>query len=141
MKKIFLLLILPLVIFSQGVFASEFGHNQYYFRSPTEAVIDQTIPKYQQDVIDYNLKLPDTLQALQKDIYKPEFYDHYEYNLQNQGIQFNPLYQNQRYNSSPYIQQNNNLNNRNNGIQNQPKEQTTPKWWRQENSYQGWGFN
>ena len=141
MKKIFLLLILPLAIYSQEAFASQFGHNQYYFQSPTEAVVESTIPKYQQDVIDYNLKLPNELQALQKDVYKPEFYNNYEYNQQNQGVQLYTYPKNQMFNNYPSNQKNNNQNNRKNSLQKPYETQPTPKWWRQENSYEGWGFD
>ncbi len=141
MKKMFLFLILPLAIYSQEVFASQFGHNQYYFQSPTEAVIDEMIPKYQQEVMDYNLNLQNELQALQKDVYRPQFYDNNQYNQQNQGAQLNNYKQNQIFESYPSKQQNNVQNGRKNNSKNPYETQSTPKWWRQENSYQGWGFN
>ena len=136
MRKTFLFLILPLAIISQEVFASEFGHNQYYFQSPTESVVDEMIPKYQQEVIDYNLKLPSDLQSLHNGIYRPNFYNNSEYNAQSQyGIQSDTYPQNKIFNNQPFTQKNYNQN------KNYAETQSTPKWWRQENSYQGWGFN
>ena len=137
MKKIFyLLIILPLAFYMQEVFSSAFtGGTSYYIPSPSSRTMQNSNNRLRSEVLDYNQSLSAQLETIQRNPaqnYPCEF-------LQEEKNEFQtPVPWGPGNNQKQQIQQHQQNEPSNNTLQIQREN---PKWWRQENSYQGWGFN
>jgi len=134
MNKKIIFLIVPLVMISQEVFSASFNQNSYNVPSPTTGLMQNNIPNLQEDTKFYNSNIQNELNNIQRNTL-PELDS--QYFLQEQENLFDKAEGSKNYNPMT-IQQHNQPEKLENFIQ---REQETPKWWRQENSYQGWGFN
>ncbi len=147
MKKIFILTFaIPLALVAQEVFAAQFRHNSYYFQSPTMEVMDRNSYQMQQGVENYNMSLPSELKRLQR---TPSDNHFFENDLDEDNYR-TPIVQesspNTQETSSPVWQRNtptsvNKLNPSRTNAQDFTRETSQPTWWRQENAFQGWGFD
>lgn len=145
-KKIYLFLFLPLAMFAQEVFASEFSHNSYYVQSPSTSLMSETIPNLQQNVINYNSNLKNTLKNIQRNPYDSVIFNENLHDSQNvlrnsKNNLNNQNFMNQSNIFSQDLNRANNLNFSQQKTQISPKETIQPQWWRQENTFEGWGFD
>lgn len=134
MNKKIIFLIVPLVMISQEVFSASFNQNSYNVPSPTTGLMQNNIPNLQEGTKFYNSNIQNELNNIQRNTL-PELDS--QYFLQEQENLFDKAEGSKNYNPMT-IQQHSQPEKLENFIQ---REQETPKWWRQENSYQGWGFN
>ena len=134
MKKTFLILSIPLVFLMQEVFAASFNQNSYNVPSPTTGLMRNNIPDLQENTKFYNSNIQNELNNIQRN---PVENNNYQF-MQDELSPFVDMAPNaQNYTTMP-IEQHQKPRKLENFIQ---REQETPKWWRQENSYQGWGFD
>lgn len=129
-----ILLAIPLVLLAQEVFAASFNQNSYNVPSPTTGLMQNNIPNLQEDMKFYNSNIQNELNNIQRNRV-----DNWRYQFQDdsESVFLDRTKENQNYDKLP-IEQHQQPDKLENFIQ---REQETPKWWRQENSYQGWGFN
>ncbi len=145
MKKILLLCAIPLALTSQEVFAAQFRHNSYYFQSPTMEMMDRNISQAQQRLENYNSNLKNELQRIQRNPSDNHFFDN-DLDEDNFRTPIQASDPNTQQTSSPVWDRNaqsstNKLNPSRTYSQDFTKERSQPTWWRQENSFQGWGFD
>lgn len=134
MKKILFFLCIPLVIYSQEVFAAIFNQNSYNVPSPTTGLMLNNIPNLQEDTKFYNSNIQNELNNIQRN---PATNQRYKFMQDETTLFLDQAPNAQNYTTLP-IEQHTQPPKLENFIQ---REQENPKWWRQENSYQGWGFD
>ncbi|MCR4881123.1 MAG: hypothetical protein K6A44_04130 [bacterium] len=109
----FILFIIPLVMYSQEVFASSYMHGGqgYTTYSTSSLFLQNNNQNLKNDVCDYNKTIPDNLKKLERPPRNNDstFYD----NTRQKPASPDPS-------------------------ERQPR---TPDWWRQEGSFEGWGFD
>ncbi|MCQ2958238.1 MAG: hypothetical protein MJ180_04980 [Candidatus Gastranaerophilales bacterium] len=128
---ILIAILLSLVTYNQKSFASEpvLGPAS----SPTLSTdgMNKNIQRMRNETMDYNSNLSNEMQKLQREPYN-------SYNRNQTDYRRDNNYQNQQYNTQNDQQQNQKEYDKSRHYNNYKE---TPKWWREENSYQGWGFN
>ena len=128
MNKILYSLLIPLVLCGQEVYSAAYnqGYGTYSTMSSSYNIIQNNNVRLRNNVCEYNEQLQNTMQKLQR----------------------TPCIYGEENNSTPVpwglgensqnIQQHEQASPSDNTLQIQRE---TPNWWRQEGSYQGWGFN
>ena len=131
MKKLFYIaLFIPLVFYSQEVFASSYNQGQrtYSTKSPSAFSLQSNNSRLQREVIEYNQSLPEYMKKLERS--NQTFLD--------ESVYSSPVPWGQEEYQKQNILQHKQPTPSDNTLKIQRE---TPNWWRQENSYQGWGFD
>ena len=115
MKKKFCVFMftIPLVIYSQGVFAASFsyGNQSYTTTAPSSNFMKKNNQNLMNDACQYDNQLQAEMKKLER----------------CKDNTFDDIYQNNTRQNAP--------------SQNSERRSETPSWWRWENSYEGWGFD
>ena len=127
-KLLYLFLILPLAFYAREVFSSAYnqGLGTYSTRGPASQFMQNNNTRLRNETCDYNQSLPSQFENLKRT--PPQ---------SGESIT-NPVPWGLQENKKQQIQQNTPSSKSDNSLQ---IERETPRWWRQEGSYQGWGFD
>ena len=111
---------------SQEVFASSYNQGLGTYSTQSPGSIQQNNIRLRNEVCDYNMELNKKIEALQR---TPKF---------NNKESTSPVPWGNQNSDKQNIQQHETTSPSDNSLQ---LHRETPNWWRQEGSYQGWGFN
>ncbi len=139
MKKIFILAMSILLLsFGKEAFSSSLSNSSFQSAPLATQQMKMNIPRLTNEFLEYNETLPSAFQS----VHRNNMYDRY-YDNERSTQRGNGLYQNSRMYESEQVKQRNNQQNEQLEQRHKPwtQQKETPKWWRTENSYQGWGFN
>ena len=125
-KSCFIFIIIPLVIVSQEVFAASYNQGHGTYSTQTPGSIQNNNIRLRKEVCEYNQELNKKLEVLQR---TPKF---------NCDKSTSPVPWGNQETQKQNIQQHETTSPSDNSLQ---LHRETPNWWRQEGSYQGWGFD